>query len=487
MKKKYMLKAEFLIYAVLLFVMGWLSYRNFGTVTYTYRLENTNIESDYRFFQYVPGNRAEVVIENVEKNPMIAMEKVGNGTAIMIEGYGLGGEVPDQNFTLTYYVDLLSLRSEMPSMEPYWRWIQEYHAGSRMPLNSDRMASGNKTVIDVEEVDAEYQFNYQNLVRALLGVGFGILTLLICSRKRVKWTESGRYAIQYMREKEADWEKEHWEAELRLGREYIDGFVEQQGKTFLIFIVFLLTTSVVFLPMGLETYMVYFPMAACLIIDVIWCAVNMAKNYKNLSSLLTEECRPQAAVTAFTSSYGSRQWIGMRLRHNYAYQSMISLGFYYGGEFHQALEHLELVWEELPVYMKRSVYQIHYHMTRLECFQELGNEEEASEERRLIEDYLRKHPKSESGIYAKRYRRRERIASLVEAGAYQDAERLLKEDAAPENPRYFQAGAHYNMWCIARLKNDDDQMGTHKEFIYQYGKNLFFYSKIKNLTLSGSN
>lgn len=77
-----------------------------------------------------------------------------------------------------------------------------------------------------------------------------------------------------------------------------------------------------------------------------------------------------------------------------------------------------LAWEELPVYIGKSAHQIHYHMTWLECFQELGNEAEASEERRLIEEYLRRSPKHENDIYAKCYRRRERIAPLVEARAY---------------------------------------------------------------------
>lgn len=30
------------------------------------------------------------------------------------------------------------------------------------------------------------------------------------------------------------------------------------------------------------------------------------------------------------------------------------------------------------------------------------------------------------------------------------------------------------MWCIARIKNDDNQMGKHEACIYQYGKKLFF-------------
>lgn len=52
---------------------------------------------------------------------------------------------------------------------------------------------------------------------------------------------------------------------------------------------------------------------------------------------------------------------------------------------------------------------------------------------------------------------------------------LLIEDAAPGNLRYLQVGAHYNMWCIVGIKNDDNQMGKHEACIYQYGKTLFFY------------
>lgn len=177
--------------------------------------------------------------------------------------------------------------------------------------------------------------------------------------------------------------------------------------------------------------------------------------------------------------------MGLRVRSMYAYQSLISLGYYYGGEFQCALEHLELVWKELPAYYKKSAYQIHYHMTKMEFYRQLQNEMAADAERGMVEDYLQRHPKQETSVYAKRYRKQMQIAALAESGDYQGAEKLLMEDAASGNPRYIQVIAHYNMWCIARLQEDGGQMRLHEEFIERYGREMFYYGEIKKIAPGG--
>lgn len=486
MKKKYSIRAFFLIYAVLLFAAAWISFRNFGTVTYTYRLENSNMKTDFRFFQYVPGNRVKVVSDGAEKNPSIVLEKAVRGTVVMIEGHGLGEEDSVQNIILTYSVDLLSLRAEIPLMEPYWEWVQEYIVRARMPLNSDRMASGNSARIDVEEVDVNYQFNYQNLLRSIVGAAFGILTIILgMSKRRIKWTESGEYAADYLVEKESESDADLREEEERTAGACIDAYVRQRGKNYLLFVITLFTVSTIFLPMGLDMKWAFFVVAVVCAAGLIWFSILDVKAFKSLSKILTEECRPWITVKALTKLYGTRQMMGLRVRYMYAYQSLISLGYYYGGEFQCALEHLELVWKELPAYYKKSAYQIHYHMTRMECFRQLQNEMAADAERGMVEDYLQRHPKQENSVYAKRYRKQMQIAALAESGDYQGAEKLLMEDAASGNPRYFQVAAHYSMWCIARLQEDGGQMRLHEEFIERYGREMFYYGEIKKIAPDG--
>lgn len=486
MKKKYSIRAFFLIYAVLLFATAWISFRNFGTVTYTYRLENSNMKTDFRFFQYVPGNRVKVVSDGAEKNPSIVLEKAGRGTVVMIEGHGLGEEDSVQNITLTYSVDLLSLSTAMPSLETYWKWVQEYRVRARMPLNIDRMASGN-SIIEMEQVDMNCQFNDQNLLRFMVGAAFGVLAIILgFCRCRIRWTESGEYAADYLIEKESEYDAELWAEEERIAGECIDTFMRRREKYYLIFMITLFTVSTIFLPMGPETkWASYLVVAVVCVAGLRWCGILMVKAFNNLSKILTEECRPRITVKALTKLYGTRQMMGLRVRYMYAYQSLISLGYYYGGEFQCALEHLELVWKDLPAYYKKSAYQIHYHMTRMECCRLLQNEAAADAERGMVEDYLQRHPKQETSVYAKRYRKQMQIAALAESGDYQGAEKLLMEDAASGNPRYIQVAAHYSMWCIARLQEDGGQMRLHEEFIERYGREMFYYGEIKKIAPDG--
>lgn len=405
MKKNHIIKVIFLLYAVLLFLISWVSYRNYGSVTYTYKMENEKRKSDYRFFQYVPGTRVKVDCKGAEKSPSITTEKLEHGTVVMIEGYDLGGETPVQEITLTYYVDPQGFQIEMPSMEAYQDWMMEYQA-FRPPLPPDRMYSGNRAFIDMEEVDVEYRSRNENVVRAILGVVFGLLTLLFgLGRRKMAWTESGRYAAHFLEERKLQSDVECWEEQQRSSEEYFERYVWVQEKNHLVYWIALFTVVIVFGPLGMERPVFYTVMAVYAIALVIWHRNLTRKNFKELSDILTEQGQPQMVIMTLVRCYGSRQMLAMRLKSNYAYQSLISLGIYYEGAFHQALEHLELVWDELPRYLKKSVHQIHYHTVRWQCFQMLEDEAGAEAEQRSIEAYLQKHPRQESSVYAKRYRK----------------------------------------------------------------------------------
>lgn len=110
------------------------------------------------------------------------------------------------------------------------------------------------------------------------------------------------------------------------------------------------------------------------------------------------------------------------------------------------------VWQESSSRIKQSAYALHYHVQRRECLRMMGDGEGEQEEIQVIEELIKTKPRLASSPYAKNYQRAERIREVA---------------------------AHYDLWCIACLCKDEEAMKNHEDFIYRYGKDLFYYARIK--------
>lgn len=478
MKQMRATKIGYILLALVLLGMAWWSYRNFYQVTYVYRFENQHRESDYRYVEYIPGDRVKVLADGQRERPLVTTKPLGRGTLLMIEGYGLGAEHPVQEMTLTYYVDLLGYKKGPPDMTEAIEWAEEYHASSLSGMSSYRRLYGRSAIIAMVPELTDSQISYSNMIRILLCVIYALFLLVLGFwTPKIQWTKSGRYGAEQLEQLQAGYDEGVWTEKRNLGERYYQKYTSGLSGSFFLYILLLVTASLVIMPLK-GRFML--PLVITAIVCVFALQIFVTQRlYRRFMGVLTEECQPLAAIIAYSSIYGSKQCQKYRLRTMYPYQSTISIGYYLMGEFEIGLRHLDLVWQESSSRIKQSAYALHYHVQRRECLRMMGDGEGEQEEIQVIEELIKTKPRLASSPYAKNYQRAERIRELTAAGRCQEASQLAKEHAASHYPKYIQVAAHYDLWYIACLCKDEESMKNHEDFIYRYGKDLFYYARIK--------
>lgn len=314
------------------------------------------------------------------------------------------------------------------------------------------------------------------ITSAISGVAMLLLGFLnFCTRP----TKSSSYANEQTDMLGSQMEKTRYQRAEQLAGVYGQRYFSRMGYCDFGFHVLLSAVMTITLSVGAGSRLAY-PVFAILVVAIgLLVARVQSRLFLEFCDILAAECQPYAMLLAFLIPFRTRQRLRIE-RSTYGYLSMITLGFYYMGEFERALEHIELVWEESSGFVKKTAKQIHYHNTRLYCLRELGLTEEAEREKSQIEECLKLHPKWERYPYVNRYRVNEKINALMEAEQYPEARELLLENADAGQPVYIRVVTHYQLWEVACLTKNEDEAQLHAEYITQYGKDMFVYARINS-------
>ena len=311
---------------------------------------------------------------------------------------------------------------------------------------------------------------------AVSGVAMLLLGFLNFSTRP---TKASVYAIEQIDTIGCQMERTRRQSAEHLAGMYSQRYFSRMGYDEFGFHVLLFAVMTVALSVGEGTSLSFLVFVLLVVAISLAAARVRSKLFLEFSGILSDKCQPYAALLAFLTPLRARQRLRIK-KSTYGYLSMITLGFYYMGEFERALEHVGLVWEEAPNFVKKTVNQIHFHTIRLYCYQELGLEEAAEQEKAQLEECLKLHPKWERHPYATGYRANENIKSLIETEQYQEARALLAERIEAGNPVYMRVAYHYQMWRVAQLTKDENEAQIHAEYITQYGKDMFYYARINS-------
>lgn len=304
---------------------------------------------------------------------------------------------------------------------------------------------------------------------ALLGDGF--------IKRNCRETKSAKYAKERAAKLKESMDGERCRKLEQLADRYIEQYFKSAGWLRLITdaVFYGICSAIVILGRAKVSVIVWI-----LIVIVVFALVTLrfyGKCFQTLIELLSTQCQPFAAVLAVLKPFGTRQFLSVN-RLAYPYHVTISLGFYYMGEFEMALEHLQMMWEERPRYVKKGINLFHYLNLKMCCCRELGRLEEADRQRKLLEEYIGQHPKQIMHVYVTTYQRNEKIEALMKDQCYGEAKLILEEQISPKIPMYQRVGAHYHLWEIARLEGDLESVSLHSRFVSEYGKEMFYYARI---------
>ena len=310
----------------------------------------------------------------------------------------------------------------------------------------------------------------------LIGLIFGIFPLISAFRKyRIPVTEASRYAAERLNVLKSNMDSATWTQKESLAERYINRYFSEIS----IWLAFY-KICVVLLALF---YVIFFKsVSVWIFLVVLWMltipSILVQKKFFNrVTELLTQECQPLAAAIAFLKPIGTRQYLRIG-RNQYGYFTIITLGFYYMGDFETALVYLDKIWEESPKRVKNSIHQVHYHNLRVNCLQELSQEEAAAAERQWIEDYITAHPKYRKHTYIMNYLCHKNVGNLISEQRYEEAADLIRNRCNAPNPAYLRVAEHYRMWMIACLQKNVEEIEIHKGFINQYGKDMFYYARV---------
>lgn len=479
MNKVVMVKIGYVLMAVFFLGIAWYSFRNLRTITYVYQVENQKKESTYRYVEYLPGDRVTVSAEGALKDPLVTTEPLGRGTVLMIEGYGLGADRPIQKITVTYYVDLLNINADTPDLTEYIKWTQEYNFFGTIYLNKIRMIRGESAFIAGKELSVVDSFSLPCILSVLVGFMCALLLLIqVALRYKVKMSDSAYFAIELLQDIKSDYEESVWDDAKKLGIQYKQRYTGNTAVN-LFCVIVVLCMGILLMVWSLPIDSIITMVVALSIVTLIISFIASQNNYRKFFALFSETCHPLASAIAFTQMYGSKQEARMRLHRSYPYQSIISLSFYYMGEFEVALSHLKMVWEETPGYFGKKVYFIHYHNFLKQIYRMIDDEESWAEEVQKIEAFLKQNPMYEKSRDAQVFRKQEQTHRLIQESRYTEAEACLNLSLSVNTPRYYQVAVHYQLWQLAKLQGNEEQMHRLEAFIEQYGRNFFFYERIK--------
>lgn len=314
------------------------------------------------------------------------------------------------------------------------------------------------------------------MASAISGLGMFLIGIL---NIRIHPTRSSTYASEELAKLSQAVEPDKQERAEALASQYSRRYCIQMGLNDVGFLMILFTSMIVGLTVGEVSAVSWVFVVVMVVVIALAGAKIRARKFQQFSGILGDECQPYAALIAFLSPFGTRQRFRID-KWMYGYLSMITLCFYYMGEFKRAYHHIGIAWDENLEMQKKTVIQVHFRTLRLYCFRELGMLEEAGAEKARIEECLKQHPKWERYPYAISYRTHEKIRSLMEEGDYQGARQLLLGRIDPAQPLYMRVASHYQLWLAARLMNDPEEAGIHADFITQYGKDMFYYARINS-------
>lgn len=313
----------------------------------------------------------------------------------------------------------------------------------------------------------------------LSGVIFGVFGLLLLGqgviKRRCREISSTQYAKTRAEAFKGAMDEEGCKRLEQLSDSCIERYFTKSGWTGLVLEVLLYAACSAVVILGGAVFFLWI-----VLIVVVFSVVSILfykKQFRELLELLTTECRPLAMVNALLKPFGTRQYLHIG-RNSYPYHVTISLGFYCMGEFETALEHLQLLWAELPHFIKKNMNRFYYHHLMMCCYKELGQFEEADRQKELLEVYLKQHSNYNKHIYVVEYRRDEKIERLMKDQCYSEVKPILEELSGPKIPMYQRVGAHSLLWELARLEGDLESASLHSRFVSEYGKDMFYYARI---------
>lgn len=456
-------------------IVNLLMYPHEGKVTINLGFEGN---TDYRLYQYVAGKVKDVEVNGESKAVKIEKKKLKDGTLVMLNA---SKNIKDSTFTeieITYDTSEAKLNKKYSKTSDLARtWIEEYSYIPSMDYDLPLGFSGKDRKPDLLDYGSIYYTNVINIMFVVMVIAFACI-LIVVRKEKIKVKESTVYLLDYIK----DWKSEDWyneknvDAEMKF-KKYI--MKHRISLWLLITALFVVTSFYFFIfgreDMNLEIYLflifgsLVLLMATKMIYDIV--------AYRNLQSILTEECDPYQSILAYSKIYEYSR--GRDLRTNYAYNIVNAISLFWIGNFEEALILGEKVWNESNTKTKNSIYYVHYHSLRHSCFCEIGDFENSAKESLLIEEYIINHTRNRKHKLIKSVIEGIDRACLIENKEWDKARIVYEQYLNTQKLTMCQkVTAHYRLSKIYIQLENNNQATAHADFVKENGTQLFMASKL---------